>query len=399
MLKQLISRVKHSNLVRPAGIIVVAFIIAGVIIATKPVIDTQPVVRVLPTVVITTVTPESMLLHVEAQGVVSPRSEVQLMSEVDGRVKNMSPNLVVGGYIHHGELLLSLDDEDYQDAVSLSEAARAKAEVEFELASAELQRLEKLYSKKLASESQLDQARRTAKVATANFNESHIRLKRAQRDLARTQLFAPFDGRIRQEQVENNQFIRRGELLATVYATDYVEVRLPMNDRQLAFLDLSLSSANYLAVETQMDAVVAGEFAGKQFQWPGKLVRLEAELDTDSRMVYAVVRVSNSVDIQSTALQVGMYVNVSIAGRKYDNIIQLPRSSLYQHNQVLVLDEASRLRVRDIDILRIDKDQILVRSGLSSGEKIALMPPPFVIDGVEVMAVTSSLSIQAEEGL
>ncbi|ARN74769.1 efflux RND transporter periplasmic adaptor subunit [Oceanicoccus sagamiensis] len=384
----------------PLVIIAVALVISLLIITSKPRISVKAVERVLPNVMITSVAPKAVTLTVSAQGTVTPKTETNLTPEVDGRVKSISPQLVSGGYIEQGQVLLSIDNEDYIDKVELAKAANTKAEVEAELASAELKRLEQLHRKGLASESQLDQARRTDRVAAANATDSRVRLKQAQRDLSRTELLAPFNGRIRNEQVDIGQFISRGEDIATAYATGYVELRLPMVDSQLAYLNLPLSNTSNLQQHQHADVTVSGEYAGKSYQWQGKLVRTEAELDANSRMIYAVVEVDNgAIGSGKPPLQVGMFVDAEITGRSLNNISRLPRTSLYDDTSVLVLDQDNRLRVRKIDILRIDQDYILVSKGLEAGEKIAEAPPTFVIDGIEVMPIDKTADQQKAAAL
>ena len=384
-----------STYLRPLMIVLAALIIGVAIISSKPGVNLQPVERILPTVAVTRVVSEALTLTVSAQGVVRPRTETHLIPEVDGRIKTVAPSLVAGAYIKQGEVLLTIDDEDYSDSVALAKAANIKAEVEEELASAELLRLQQLHDNNLASASQLDQARRTAKVAAATLADAKIRLKQARRDLSRTRLLAPFDGRIRHEQVDVGQFVSRGENIATAYATDYVEVRLPMADRQLAYLNLPLTSASNLEPGQQAAVTIHGEYAGRHHQWRGKLVRTEAELDANSRMIYAVVRVDNRIAGSSAnappPLQVGMFVNAEISGRYIEQIIRLPRTSLYQDRQVLVLDHSNRLRVRSVEILRIDQDQLFISAGLQAGEQVAIAPPAFVIDGLEIVPAEKKL--------
>ncbi len=386
----LISKKLKPGFKSPLVIITAAVIISLMIIISKPSINVKPVERVLPNVMITSANPETVTLTVSAQGAVTPKTETNLTPEVDGKVKTISPQMVSGGYIEKGQVLLTIDNEDYLDKVDLAKAANVKAEVEAELASAELKRLQQLHGKGLASESQLDQARRTDKVAAANATDTRVRLKQAQRDLSRTELIAPFTGRIRNEQVDIGQFISRGEDIATAYATGFVELRLPMADSQLAYLNLPLSNGDNLVAAQYADVSVSGEYAGRHYQWQGKLVRTEAELDANSRMIYAVVEVDNSqLDRTQPPLKVGMFVNAEITGRNLDNITRLPRTSLYDDSSVLVLDQENRLRVRTIHVVRIDQDHILVSKGLNAGEKIAEAPPTFVIDGIEVNPIDS----------
>ena len=91
------------------------------------------------------------------------------------------------------------------------------------------------------SESSLDGARNRLAIARASLREAKARVARAERDLERTRLIAPYDGRVRTERVDAGQFVNRGEAVATLYSIDFAEVRLPVHDDDLAFLPLSLA--------------------------------------------------------------------------------------------------------------------------------------------------------------
>ena len=198
----------------------------------------SPYERLPVTVRVTRVQAGAEYLSIGSQGTVQPRSQSELIPEVSGRVMWTSPSLVDGGSFAANDVLLRIDDADYRNAVQRSEAALERAEVEHEFARDELKRLESLNKQNLTSQSQLDAARRTFRVAQANLIESRAALEQAQRDLARTELRAPFDGLVRDEQVDLGQFISRGSSIGTIYATDYVEVRLPMAADQLVYLGM-----------------------------------------------------------------------------------------------------------------------------------------------------------------
>ena len=186
-------------------------------------------------------------LSISSQGTVQPRSQSELIPEVSGRVVWTSPSLVGGGSFREGDILLRIDAADYLSAMQRSEATLQRSDVEYSFASDELKRLQQLHKQQLASQQQLDSARRTAQVAQANLNESSASLEQAQRDLARTEVSAPFDGLVRNEQVDLGQFVTRGQSIGTIYALDYVEVRLPISADQLAYLGLPVSTRGQIA--------------------------------------------------------------------------------------------------------------------------------------------------------
>ena len=179
-------------------------------------------------------------LEVVSQGSVAPHKQSDLIPEVNGRVKWMSPNLVAGGYFEKDEVLLRIDDRDYRSAVARVRATLARARAEEELARYELGRMKELVKNKLTSQSSLEAGQRNHRIARAALQDAKLALEQAQRDLWRTEVRAPYQGLVRTERVDLGQYISRGQSIASVYASDAVEVRLPVADRQLAYLDLPL---------------------------------------------------------------------------------------------------------------------------------------------------------------
>ena len=218
-------------------------------------------------------------------------------------------------------------------------------------------------------------------------SESRASLEQARRDLARTELHAPFDGLVRNEQVDLGQFITRGQSIGTIYATDYVEVRLPISADQLSYLGLPSVHpwANPRGIAPACHRGV--RFRNTRLLWEGQLMRLEAEIDERSRMVYGVTRLRIEDKEESPMLPVGMFVQAEIRGRKVENVIRLPRSAMRDDNQVLVVDADNRLHFRQVSLLRLEHDDILVSKGLEDGEFVCISPMQTVVDGMLVKPV------------
>ena len=366
-------------------VLAVGLAAAALIAFNKPEVATEPSERLLSTVRVMQVNARSEHLEINSQGTVQPRSQSELIPEVSGRVVWMSPALVGGGSFARDEVLLRIDDADYQSALTRDRAALKRAEVEYEFAADELERMRSLRGKQLASQQQLDNASRTAEVAAAGLEESRAALDQARRDLERTQLRAPFDGLVRNEQVDLGQFLSRGQSIGTIYATDYVEVRLPLAADQLIYLGLPLSTRGEIPQALRPPVTVAADFGDARLLWEGELVRLEAEFDERSRMVYGVARIPMDVNGEDTLpVPVGMFVQATIQGRRVDNVIRLPRSAMRDNNQVLVVDEDDRLNFRHVSILRLEHDDMLVEGGLEEGELVCISPLQTVVEGMRV---------------
>ena len=335
-----------------------------------------PAVRVLDVAL----APVQMVVH--AQGTVLPRTESQLVPEVSGNVVWMSPNLVVGGYFDTGEPLLRVDDRDYANAVERASASLSRAEAELEFAEFELARLETLETDDLISRSAVEAAMREARVSEATLRDARVALEQAERDLARTEIAAPFRGFVRSEQIDVGQFVNRGTPIATIYAVDYVEVRLPIADQQLAYLDLPVTPRGEFDPESAPRVRLSADFAGERRQWLGQLVRTEAEINARDRMVQAVARISATADGEPPP--VGLFVQAEIEGRSAEDIMILPRNAIRNNDQVLIVDADNRLRYRTVGLARVYGDDAFVNAGLKTGERVCISPLQAVVEGMRV---------------
>ena len=386
---------KRKSLVAVA-VLGVSLAITLILLATSRQLAPSEPEAVAPTVRVVEVAPASVRMIVHAQGTVSPRTEADLVPEVSGNVVWISPNLVSGGYFEEGEPLLRIDDRDYRSNLERARAAVNRTTAEDEFARFELERLQEMEARRLISPSDVETGMRAARVAAAALDDARAALEQAERDLARTEVIAPFTGLVRAEQVDPGQFVSRGSPIARLYAVDYVEIRLPIADRQLAYLDLPPMQRGELDQATAPDVVLSAEFAGEHYQWHGKLARTEAEIDLRSRMVHAVARINAAENMSGDPAYVpppvGLFVNAEILGRSTDDIVILPRSAIRNGNQVLVVGADDRLRFRTVNIARIYGDDAYIDGGLDRGERVSVSALQAVVDGMRVEVVTDDAS-------
>ena len=399
------------------AVLVFALLLAYGLMATAPAPKQKEPEEVATTIRVLKAQQRDLQLEVVSQGSVIPQTESELIPEVSGRVQWVSPNLVAGGYFKKDEVLLRLDDSDYQASVARGQAALTRAEAEEQLAGYELQRMRELVKNKLTSQSSLETMLRNHRIAEATLKDAQINLEQAQRDLMRTRMQAPYDGLVRNERVDLGQFVSRGQSIASIYADAAVEVRLPVADRQLAYLSLPLGYRGELASDQQPEVTLFTVYGGEQYEWVGRLVRTEAEIDARSRMVTAVVRVENSPaetapdatpdnamppdaippnatppdamppDESKPAqprLPIGLFVNARIRGKWARDVFSLPRAALRNQSSLLVIDEDSRLRFRNVEVMRYDNNRVIISAGITEGEIINISPIQTVVEGMKV---------------
>ena len=377
----------NKKMLFPALVLGASIAVAMLINSSKQELADVELEPYAPSVRVQRVQSRTEFLSVSSQGTVQPRTQSELIPEVSGQVVWLSPSLIGGGSFKQGDPLLRIDDADYRSTVQRSRAMLERATVEEEFASDELDRLESLFKRNLASQSQLDAARRSARVAGANLLEASASLEQAERDLARTELQAPFDGLVRAEKVDLGQFVSRGNSIGTIYATDFMEVRLPIAADQLAYLDIPVNVQGLIPEERRPEVTLSAQFGRTTVIWEGELVRSEAEIDERSRMIFGVTRIQNNPEDGTATLPVGLFVQADIRGRQVDEVIRLPRSAMRDNQQLLVVDADNRLRFRSVNILRLEQDDVLINEGLQDGELVCVSPMQTVVDGMPVTPV------------
>lgn len=377
----------------PLVILAIAAVISVGLVSARPGADSAPKETPEPLVRVVDAFPEEVEFVVVAQGEARPLAEIDLVAEVEGKVVEVSDNLAAGAFFDRGEVLLRIDPRQFELAVSSARADVAKAATMVAAAGAESAAARRDWNELhpdrvapslVAREPQLAEARAAVDAAKA-------RLARAELDLDRTTLVAPFEGRVASEEVSPGRFVTRGHRLATIYSTDAVEIRLPIADRELAFLDVSLGHDFRRAEEVQGSSPraqvrLSAMFAGARREWMGEVVRVEGHLDPQTRMVGLVATVQNPYGggDNGVPLAVGMFVDAEILGRKRSGVFVLPRAALREGDRVLVVDSDNRLNVVDVEVLRTQPGQILVGSGLTAGQRVCVSPLEVVVDGMRV---------------
>lgn len=376
----------------PIAIAIGGIALAAAIIATGPTLEPKPAPSNAPLVRIWEASAETIQLTTVTHGTVLPRTESELIPEVSGRVTSISSAMVSGGFFKKDDVLLTIDPLDYEVALEQARAALASAVSELTNARKAHERQQDLAKKQSTSESQRDDALNRLRVAQASLREARARLSRAERDLERTRVRAPYDGRVRSEKVDVGQFVNRGAAIASLYATDVAEVRLPVHDEELAYLNLPLAGR---ATTEFPQVILRARFGGKNHSWEGQVVRTEGELDPQTRMINVIAQVENPYEgtEDRPPLAVGLFVEAEILGKEVDDVYILPRSALQANNQIYVIANGNRLEFREVDILRIVNENVFIKGGFATGETICLSTIANAVQGMAVKPVADTRGI------
>ncbi len=325
-------------------------------------------------------------ITVSSQGTVEPRTRTNIVSEVSGRVTEVSPAFVAGGFFRNGDVLLKLDDQNYRAAVSQNTAAVATARSLLEQERGQADVAQREWDR--MSEQQREQIRaRDLYLRKPQLEEAEARLvsaqadlEKAQADLAKTIIKAPYDGLVSAKNTDIGQFVSTGSAIAEVFAVDYAEVRLPIPENKIQYLDLPSSIQDFNgadnAYNTGPEVELISDIGNRRFHWNGHLSRTEGVLDTRTRVLFSVVQVSDPYNLYNSVheepLRIGTYVKAEIQGQLLEDVMVLPRHTLQANDLVWVADQENRLRSRSVDVITSNGDEVYIRGGLEVGDKVVL---------------------------
>jgi RND family efflux transporter MFP subunit len=315
---------------------------------------------------------------VRGTGTVEAEEEVSIIPQVNGRIIKVSTELHVGGFFKKGEVLFEIEDLDYRLALEQAMAARAKAE--YELATIESQakiaRTEWEHINKDASsppnplvlyEPQLKSAKAALASSTASVRQATL-------DLERTKIKAPFNARVRSEDVDPGQYVRTGSIIVILAGTDTAEISVPLPMDNLQWLKIPRHGQDSSGASAEVNMNVAG----KQYRWTGHVVRSTGEVDPKSRMMNIVVEVDDPYALkggrsaEGPALAVGTFVNVEMKGKNLKNVFIIPRIAFRDNATVWTMDETVKMKIKKVRTVRIERDEVIIDKGIENGDKIIL---------------------------
>lgn len=390
------------KIVLPPVLIILAVIVGKVIVESKPepkTVEAKPRVVAVETV---SVQPETVRLSVESQGAVRPRVETTLTAEVAGRVESVSSNFREGGFIKKGEVLIRIDPIEYEAALANAKANLAQAKFNLaqeealsEQAAADWEDLGRGEPTELAlRKPQLDQAKSMIESAEAG-------VIRAERNLERTELRAPYDGRVVTQAVDIGQFVGANTTLGTIYATDVAEVFLPLSNEELARLDLP-SDLDNNDQKQGPQATLSTNYGNRRYTWMGQVVRTGSTFDQRSRLLDVVVEVNDPLAVDPDQpgrppLKPGKFVQATIEGRRVEEAITIPRSALREGDTVLIAKADDTLNRRAVTVIQADTQHAIISEGLQAGDRVIISPVEYVIEGMKLQVHDASAKDQPEQ--
>jgi len=370
-----------------------SFIGAGVVgflilTANKPQLKKTKPPAPIPMVSAVPVKIDDVAVPIVGEGTVWPLREIQMVPQVSGPIIYISPALIDGGGFKKGEVMARIDPADYQLAVTLARARIKETESSLKLAEEEAAAAQEEWQ--LLNEDTPGSPRRklpalVAKLpqleaAKAKLAANRAELKKATLNLARTEMKAPFNGRVSEENVDVGQYVSTGQSLATLFSTEAAEIVVPLEDESLFWFHVPGFTPGS---GPGSPAKIIARIAGRDLTWTGRVNRAEGKLDERTRMINVVVRVQKPYQTKPP-LAAGLFVKVEIQGRKLEAATVIPRSALRENNVVWIVDKNGLLSFRQVEVARLFPDNVILKSGLQESEMIVTSPMKAVTDGMRV---------------
>jgi RND family efflux transporter MFP subunit len=409
--------------IRVLVVILAAILVAAVLVILRPKAERRVVEDTGRLVEVFAARAEKVQMVVEAYGTVKPREELLLVAEVRGQAVATDPAFEEGNFIARGTRLIQIDPRTYELEVQRSNVQIKQAQAEIKrldqevlnlqarikiaksdvtLSKSEYFRLKKLIDRKVISQSTLDKAEQQYLASqerlqtlenqlaltgpqkeqlVAQRDMARVMFDTAKLDLERSLIIAPFDGWVLSKTIEVGQHVMIGQSMGKIYSSGEldIEVRIPVKD--LKWLPAQLNG------DTQIEADVIFENQGARMTWNGHVARVKAEMDNRTRTLPVIIEVDTASSTgkkgDTLRLRPGMFVTARIKGKAVNDAFVLPRHVVYPGDLVYTVEE-NRLKIKSVDILRSFKDSVIVRQGLSEGDRVIKTPLSDAADGMLV---------------
>ncbi|MEM1293893.1 MAG: efflux RND transporter periplasmic adaptor subunit [Verrucomicrobiota bacterium] len=351
------------------------------LINTGPEPEQRPAIRSFPVVEVMELERSDFQVRIPSQGIVQPRTNSDLTAEVSGKVSQISDRFLNGAFFAKGDVLVELDARNYETALARAEADLTRAKTELALAKAATERAREDWKRLGLSGSptnlnlkipQLNEAEANVKAAVADVAEAKL-------NVARCKIAAPYAGRVLSKMADVGQFVNPGTMLGQIYSTELFEVRLPLRNDQLAFLNFNRADGRKPAV------ALSGE-AGGDAQWPAWIERTEAAVDARSRQLFVIAGIDLSL-ANSPPLPSGTFVDAEIEGKMLTDVFVIPRSATRSGTSVMRITPSQNVDFQELDVVYGGDANVLVArmdGNLKKGDLISLTPLPFVSNGDQV---------------
>lgn len=363
----------------------------------KPSAGTQVLVE------IQTISPQAYDIVLESYGVVAPRTQSDLVAQVSGQIMKVADQFRDGGFFEKGDPLVWIDDRDYTAEAQIAQANVLSAQQalleEQAMGEQALKDWKRLGNGAQAGDLVLRKPQLES--AKASLLSAQAQLQKAQLSVERSIVKAPYAGRILNTEADLGQVVSANTAIASIYSIDVIEVRLPINNSDLALIDLPKEYRNNIAVANKSKVYLHSDAVGKQ-NWIANLVRTEGAIDSSTQQLYVVAQIEDpysQLHDDMVPIKIGQYVDAQLMGKRLNDAIVIPNSAIYQGSYVYIVNEGVLLR-KEINIQWQNSEHAIIDQGLAVGDTLVLTPMGQVSSGTRVKILEpSSGNEQADQPL
>ena len=346
---------------------------------------------------------------VKGFGIVRSRAEIGLAAQVAGQVIYVSPDFKSGGEFKKGDVLVQIDPRVYEANLIQAEANKEAGKASLAFAESQVKRNQNLAQQGFTAKQRFDELVSLRDEAKANMARLDALVDQAKLDLEHATIVAPFDGRVESETVDEGTYLSVGREIGQIFATDAVEVSVPLSDEEAALLPDLWNGAD--GKERKLKATLKATYGGSRYKWDGYVDRAAANIDTGTRTLSVVVRVDDPFrpgtlvgDPEATSakvstpppLLVGMYATVEMEGRQLERFVVLPREALRDDDTVWMVDTSDTLKIQDVDVVQKRGDEVtIVSSAIGNDTRIIISSLTVVVDGMKVRILDQRQDPQA----
>lgn len=322
-------------------------------------------------------------IRIESEGILQPRIETQFISPVAGQVIEIGENFYPGRFFQKGEVLFKLDDSDYKFQVKNAETNLAQAELAFELEKALSVQAKKDWEKlNLGEANDLVLRKPQLKQAKKNLESAQVSLTFAQEQLEDTVFRAPYSGYLLSRTIDLGTEITGGMSgpIASAYSSGDAEIRLPLTESERLLIDTKNLNENTVRLYDSGKLVAQG-----------KIQRIEASLNPNNRLFYAVALIENAFpednQIHTSEMFRGQYLDAMIDGILIDKAFTLPNEAIRESSTIYTITNQNQLVEKNITVISSNSKQVIVSTGLDDGDRVVVSPVPFYINGMSVKPI------------
>jgi RND family efflux transporter MFP subunit len=349
------------NLIIPLAVLAIAGAIALAMVKSRSELPRREQPVSLPLVETVIVDPGAVPVSIQSRGIVTPRRNIELVTEVSGRIIWVDPGFLQGEEVKEGQLLLRIDPIDYEVALSDAKAALASAELS-------LAEVKVVVMKAAIAE------------AEARVEAARDRLRQAEIDLANTEIRAPFNAVVDVKRVGLGQYVQTGTAVMKLLSTDIAEVRLPLLASDIPFVKYGQDEQG-----NWHELTLTATFGNVRHSWRARLARLERRVDEQTRVFFLVAQVERPYDtsLHSHILAMGLFVEANFEGATIPDAVRLPRSALHNGEAVYVVRDG-KLDRRSVTLLRSEGGSVIVGEGLQANDQVVVSRLDLMTNGMPV---------------